>query len=98
MSIIYFLIAILHLNPIRTRGGHIVPPLSRICVYLGKYTYKRIEKNLTFLSYECGKGQYTFYPVDLSLVSLEKNKVYGKYQNFIRGDPYELVKRLFDGL
>ena len=45
-------------------------------------------KNLTFLSYEFGKGQYTFYPVKLSRF-LEKNKVRRKYQNFIRGDPYE---------
>ena len=43
---------IIEVNPIRPRVGHIVPHLSRICVYLGKYTYKRIEKNLTFLSYE----------------------------------------------
>ena len=32
------------LNPIWPRGGHIVPPLSRICVYLCKYAYERIEK------------------------------------------------------
>ena len=25
-------------------GGHIVPPLSRICVYQCKYAYERIEK------------------------------------------------------
>ena len=62
-------------------------PLLRICVYLCKYAYELVEKNLTFLSYEFGKGQYTFYPVKLSRF-LEKNKVHRKYQNFIRGDPY----------
>ena len=50
-------------NPIRPRGGHNVPPLSRICVYLGKYAYKCVEKNLTFLSLKFGKGHYTFYPL-----------------------------------
>ena len=40
----------------------------------------------------------TLSPPWIYLVLLEKNKVYRKYQNFIRGDPYELVKRLFDGL
>ena len=78
------------INPIWPRGGHIVPPLSRICVYLCKYAYERIEKNLTFLGYEFGKGQYTFYPLKLSCFAEKKNKVRRKYQNFIRGDPYEL--------
>ena len=49
-------------------GGHIVQCASPV-------TYLRISvqicvrarwKNLTFLSYEFGKGQYTFYPVKLS--------------------------------
>ena len=44
---------------------------------------------MTFLSCEFGKGQYTFYPVKLSRFLEEKNKVRRKYQNFIRGDPYE---------
>ena len=38
---------------------------------------------MTFLSYECGKGQYIFYPIKLSRFA-EK-----KYQNFIRGDPFK---------
>ena len=63
-------------------------PLLHICVYLCKYAYEVVEKNLAFLSYGFGNGQYTFYPVKLSRF-LEKNKVRRKYQNFIRGDPYE---------
>ena len=31
-------------GPIWLKQGHIVPPLSRICVYLCKYAYERIEK------------------------------------------------------
>ena len=77
------------INPIWPRGGDIVPPLSRSCVYLGKYAYDRVEKNLTFLIYEFGKGQHTFYPIKLSGFA-EKNKVRQKYQNFIRGDRYQL--------
>ena len=50
-------------------------------------------KILTFLTYEFGKGQYTFYPVKLSRFAEKKNKVRRKYQNFIRGDPYELGHR-----
>ena len=43
-------------------------------------------KNLTFLSYEFGKGQYTFYPVKLSRFA-EKNKERRKSQHFMRGGP-----------
>ena len=35
-----------------------------------------------------GKGSTLFTPQSY-LVSLKKNKVRRKYQNFIRGDPYE---------
>ena len=31
-------------NPISTGGGHIVPPLLRICVFLCKYAYELVEK------------------------------------------------------
>ena len=64
----------------------LMPWFNPICVDLCNYAYELVEK--TFLSYEFGKGQYTFYPVKLSRF-LEKNKVRRKYQNFIRGDPYE---------
>ena len=48
------------LNPIcpRGEGGGCLAPLSRICMQ-----NKRVVKNLLFLSYEFGKGQYTFYHV-----------------------------------
>ena len=46
----------------------------------------------TFPNYKFGKGQYAFYLVKLSRF-VEKNKVRWKYQNFIRGDPYELGRR-----
>ena len=29
-------------------GGAYIPPLPRICVYLCKYKYKRVEKKLDF--------------------------------------------------
>ena len=35
------------------------------------------KKNLTFLSYEYGKGQYTFFPVDLSRFAGKKIKFIG---------------------
>ena len=50
---------------------------------------------MTFLNYEFGKGQYTFYPIKLSRF-LEKKKVPQKFQNFIRGTLTNQVKRLFD--
>ena len=46
-------------------GGGYVCPQPRICVYLCKYTYERVEKNLTFLNYKFGKGRYAFYPIKL---------------------------------
>ena len=69
-----------------------MPPLPSICVCLCKYTYELVEKNLTFPNYKFGKGQYPFYPIKLSRFA-EKNEVGQKYQNFIRGDPYELGQR-----
>ena len=48
-----------------------VPPLSRICVQPGKYTYKRVEKKLTFPN-EFEKGQYAFYPIKLSRFGKKK--------------------------
>ena len=39
-----------------------------------------------------GKGQYAFYPIKSSRFA-EKNDVRQKYQNVIRGDPYELGQR-----
>ena len=52
---------------------------------LGPYTS---AKNLTFPNYKFGKGNYAFYPIKLSRFA-EKNEVRQKYQDFIRGDPYE---------
>ena len=34
-----------------------------------------LKKNLTYLSYEFGKGQYTFYPLKLSRFSLPRKKI-----------------------
>ena len=42
----------------------LMPWFNPICVDLCKYAYELVEK--TFLSYDFGKGQYTFYPVKLS--------------------------------
>ena len=57
-------------------GAHCTPP-----AYIYANTRTSVLKNMTFLSYEFGKEQYTFYPVKLSCFAEEKN--------FIRGDPYE---------
>ena len=37
-------------------GGTLCPPLTRICVLPGKYTYEPVEKNLIFPNNEFGKG------------------------------------------
>ena len=68
-------------------GAHCAPPVTylRISVQIRVGAHR---KNLTFLNYEFGKGQYTFYPVKLSRFA-EKNKIRWKNQIFIRGDPYE---------
>ena len=50
---------------------------------------------LTFTNYKFEKGRYAFYPIMLSRFA-EKNEVRQKYQNFIRGDPYELGHCLSD--
>ena len=68
-------------------GAQCAPPVTYLRIS-GQIRVRVRCKNLTFLSYECGKGQYTFYPVKLSRFA-EKNKVRRKYQNFIRGDPYK---------
>ena len=48
-------------------GGGLYAPLRPcFCTYLCKYTYKRVEKNLTSPNYKFGRGQYAFYPVKLS--------------------------------
>ena len=83
---------IIEVNPIRPRVGPIVPALSRICIYLGKYTYKRIEKNLTSPNYKFGRGQYAFYPVKLSCFA-EKKWCLSDTPEFLRGDRYELGRR-----
>ena len=46
-------------------GAHCAPPVTYL-LFLCKYAYELVEKNLTFLSYEFGQGQYTLYPVKLS--------------------------------
>ena len=56
------------------------------------FVYLRVERNLTFLNNKFGKGQYAFYPVKSSRFA-EKNKGCRKYQNFIRGDSFELGRR-----
>ena len=57
-------------------GAHCAPPAT----YLRISVQIRIRarwKNLTFLSYEFGKGQYTFYPVKLSRFLKKKIKFVG---------------------
>ena len=81
-------------NPIWSWGAHCAP-LSRICVYLCKYAYERIEKKLVFLSYEFGKRQYTFYPVTLSRFA-EKIKFLGNTKISQGETLTNRVKRLFD--
>ena len=49
-------------------GAHCTPP-----AYICANTRTSVLKNLTFLSYEFGKGQYTFYTVKLSHLKLKKN-------------------------
>ena len=66
-TFIFFIrISMRYFNPISTRGGHIVsPPVTYLCISV-QIRVRARWKNLTFLSYEFGKGQYTFYPVKLS--------------------------------
>ena len=53
-------------NPIYPRGGaHCAPPVTYLRISV-QIRVRARWKNLTFLSYEFGKGQYTFYPVKLS--------------------------------
>ena len=66
--------------------------LHHVFVYNRANTHTSVLKKLTFPNEEFGKGQYAFYPIKLSRFA-EKNEVYQKYQNFIRGDPYELGRR-----
>ena len=75
------------LNPIWPRGGTLCRPVTYLRISV-QIRVRAHWKNLTFLGYEFGKGQYTFYPLKLSCFA-EKNKVRRKYQNFIR-DPYKL--------
>ena len=49
-------------NPISTRGGHIVPPLLRICVFLCKYAYELVEKTWLFSVMSLEKGSTLFTP------------------------------------
>ena len=69
-------------------GGGTLCPSCHVFAYICANMLMSALKNLTLLSYEFGKGQYTFYPVKLSLF-VEKNKDRQKNQNSIRGDPYE---------
>ena len=50
------------LNLLGTEGGHIVPPLSRICVYLRKYAYEPVEKTWLFSNMSLEKGSTLFTP------------------------------------
>ena len=45
--------------------AHCAPPVTYLLIS-GQLRVRVCWKNLTFLSYEFGKGQYTFYPVKLS--------------------------------
>ena len=56
--------------------GHIVSLLLSICLSV-QIRVGAHWKNLTFLSYEFGKGQYTFYPVELSRFADKKIKFVG---------------------
>ena len=63
-------------------------PLALFVTYLRiSVQIRRALKKMTFLSYEFGKRQYTFYPVKLSRFPEEKNCQ--DYPNFIRGNPYK---------
>ena len=68
-------------------GAHWTPLVTYLCISL-QICVRARKKSLTFLSHEFGKGQCTFHPVKLYRFA-EKNKVRRKYQNFIRGNPYE---------
>ena len=50
------------INPISTRGGHIVPLLLHICVYLCKYAYELVEKTWLFSVMSLEKGSTLFTP------------------------------------
>ena len=78
-------------DPICPSGG-ISDPLSCICVYLCKYTYKLAEKNLTFHKCEFGKGQYAFYPVSPRKKRFVRNTRFlsgGTLINWVRGLPHQ---------
>ena len=54
------------LKPYLPRGGaHCAPPVTYLRISV-QIRVRARWKNLTFLSYEFGKGQHTFYPVKLS--------------------------------
>ena len=72
------------LNPIWPRGGTLCRPVTYLRISV-QIRVRAHWKNLTFLTYGFGRGQYTFYPV-----SLKKNKVRQKNQNFIRRNSYKL--------
>ena len=72
---------------------HIWPP-CHVFAYVSANTHTSwLKKNLTFPNYKFGNGQYAFYHIKLSRFA-EKNEVGQKYQNFIRGDPYQLGQRI----
>ena len=70
--------------------GHICPPGTYL--HISTQIHLQGIENLTIPNHKFGKGQYAFYPVKLSRFA-EKIKFRRKYQNFIRGDPFELVWR-----
>ena len=53
-------------------GGAYFPPLPHICVYLCKYTYKRVEKNWLFPIISLEKGSTPFSPIKISLFAEKK--------------------------
>ena len=74
----YSAFTLVYLNMRRENNGCLSLKSVPHWIYAPPATYLRIPvqihiqahwKNLTFLSYEYGKGQYTFYPIDLSRLS-----------------------------
>ena len=66
----------LKINPIWSGGGwHNCPPCHVFAYVYAATRTIALKKNLTFPSYEFGKGQCPFYPVKLSPFS-EERKVF----------------------
>ena len=54
-------------SSVNHKKGWTVCPLSHVFAYICANARTGVlKKNLTFFSYDFGKGEYTFYPVKLS--------------------------------